>query len=168
MYHKDKKMADGCKSVDKSKERMDAARCPGGVLENRCGNDLSDFVNFQIHVIGGKNSRVPRKMGRQFCASGANLPDIASKPLRQRIHKLLVLRSCSRWWRRNYRNLFPRGLLGSDLVHLTVLRLLTPMIYVVRLPTQIGVCRIDVTAGNGTIDEIPEWSGSDRPDRAGA
>lgn len=40
MYHKAKKMADGCKSVDKSKERMDAARCAGGALGNRCGNDL--------------------------------------------------------------------------------------------------------------------------------
>ena len=46
MYHRDKKMADGCSSVDKSKERMDAARYAGGALGNRCGNDLSEPVNF--------------------------------------------------------------------------------------------------------------------------
>jgi hypothetical protein len=48
MYHKDKKMADGCRSVDKSKERMDAARYAGGALENRGGNDLSGPVKFGI------------------------------------------------------------------------------------------------------------------------
>lgn len=51
MYHRDKKMADGCNSVDKSKERMDAARYAGGALGNRCGNDLSDPVNLGIRVI---------------------------------------------------------------------------------------------------------------------
>ena len=43
MYHKDKKIADGCNSVDKSNERMDAARCADGALGNRCGNDLSNL-----------------------------------------------------------------------------------------------------------------------------
>jgi len=42
MYHKDKKMADGCNRVDKSRERMDAARYAGGALWNRCENDLND------------------------------------------------------------------------------------------------------------------------------
>jgi len=51
MYHRDKKMADGCNSVDKSKERMDAARYVGGALANRCENDLSSSVNLGIHVI---------------------------------------------------------------------------------------------------------------------
>lgn len=54
MYHRDKKMADGCSSVDKSKERIDAARYAGGALGNRCGNDLSDPVNFGRHVIRKK------------------------------------------------------------------------------------------------------------------
>jgi hypothetical protein len=54
MYHKDKKMADGCNSVDKSKERTDAARCAGGALENRCGNDLRGFVNFEMYLIQEK------------------------------------------------------------------------------------------------------------------
>ena len=51
MYHKDKKMADGCNNVDKSKERMDAARYAGGALGNRCGNDLDDPVNFGMYMI---------------------------------------------------------------------------------------------------------------------
>ena len=54
MYHNDKKMADGCSSVERSKERMDAARYAGGALGNRGGNDLSDPVNFGIHVIQKK------------------------------------------------------------------------------------------------------------------
>ena len=57
MYHKDKKMADGCRSVDKSKERMDAARYAGGALENRGGNDLSSPVNFGMNVIQKKLTR---------------------------------------------------------------------------------------------------------------
>ena len=57
MYHNDKKMADGCSSVERSKERMDAARYAGGALGNRGGNDLSDPVNFGIHVIQKKLTR---------------------------------------------------------------------------------------------------------------
>ena len=135
MYHKDKKIADGCNRVDKSKERMDVARCAGGALENRCGNDLSDRVSFGMHVIEKekKSLRVPDKMGGQYRASRANLPDVASKPFGERIHKLLVLGSRS-WWRRsNCGDLLPRGLLGNNLTHLTILRLIT-MISIIRLP----------------------------------
>ena len=60
-------MADGCSSVDKSKERMDAARYAGGALENRGGNDLSSPVNFGMNVIQKKkkkNLRGPDKMRR--------------------------------------------------------------------------------------------------------
>ena len=57
-------MADGCSSVDKSKERMDAARYAGGALGRHGGNDLSDPVNVGIHVISKKNLRGPDKMRR--------------------------------------------------------------------------------------------------------
>ena len=50
-------MADGCNSVDKSKERMDAARYAGGALGNRCGNDLSDPVNLGIREIADLKAR---------------------------------------------------------------------------------------------------------------
>jgi hypothetical protein len=69
-------------------------------------------------------------------------------------------------------DLLPRGLLGKNLVHLTVLRLLIAMICIIRLPTQIGVCRIDggldVIAGDGTIYEVSKGGGSNGPDGAGA
>jgi hypothetical protein len=111
-------------------------------------------------------------MGRQPCTSRANSPDIAGKPLGQRIHELLVLDSRSRRWRGNSRDLFPRRLLGNDLVRLAVLRLLIAMVCIIRLPTKIGVCRINsgfgVTAGDGTIDEVSKRGGGNGPDGAGA
>ena len=55
---------------------------------------------------------------------------------------------------------------------MAVLRLLIAMICIVRLSTQIGVCRIDggldVIAGDGTIYEVSKWGGSNGPDGAGA
>ena len=171
MYHKDKKIADGCNSVDNSKERMDAARYAGGALGNRCGNDLTNPVNFEIHVIP-KNLRGSDKMRRQSRTGGANSPDVTGKPLGQRIHKLLVLDSRSRWWRSDRRDLLPRRLLGNKLVRMTVLRLLIAMICIIRLPTQIGVCRIDgrlyVASGDGSIYKFSKRSGSNGPDGAGA
>lgn len=165
-------MADGCNSVDKSNERMDTARYAGGALGNRCGNDLSDPVNSEIHVTQKKNLRGSDKMRRQSRTSGANSPDIAGEPLGKRVHEFLVLRSRS--WRRgsDRGDLLPRGLFGDNLVHLTVLWLLIAMIYSIRLPTQIGVCRIDggldVIGGDSTIYEVSKRGGSDGSDRAGA
>ena len=110
-------------------------------------------------------------MGGQPRASGANSPDVASKPLGERIDKLLELSSRSRWRRSNYGNLLPWGLLGKNL-HLAILRLLIAMICIVGLPTQIGVCRIngglDVSAGDSAIDEVSKRCGSDGPKGAGA
>ena len=173
MYHKDKKMADGCNKVDKSKERMDVARYAGGVLGNRCGNDLSRSCQFSDARDSKKKSlRRSDKMGRQTRAGRTDSPDVARKPLGEGIHKLLVLNGRSRWRRSNRRDLLPRGLLGDDMVCLTVLRLLIVMICVVRLPTQIGVCRIDggfsVITGDGTIYEVCKWGGSNGSDGAGA
>ena len=55
---------------------------------------------------------------------------------------------------------------------MTILRLVIAMICIVRMPTQIGVCRIDggldVIAGDGTIYEVSKWGGSDGTDGAGA
>jgi hypothetical protein len=109
-------------------------------------------------------------MRRQSRTGGANSPDVTRKPLGERIHKLLVLGSRTRWRRSDRRGLLPRRLLDNKL--LTVLRLLIPVICTIRRPTQIGVCRIDggldVIVGNCSIYEFSKRSGSYRPDGAGA
>ena len=116
-----------------------------------------------------KNLRGSDEVGRQSRTGGTNPPYEAAQPLGERIHKLLVLSGRSRWWRSDNGNLLPRGLLGGSL---TVLRLLIAMICIVRMPTQIGVCRIDggldVIAGDGTIYEVSKWGGSNGSDGAGA
>ena len=123
-------------------------------------------------MIQKQNLRGSDKTGRQPRASGANSPDVAGKPLGERIHKLLVFDSHSRWRRSDRGDLLPRGLLGNNLVRLAILRLLTAMVCVVRLPSEIGVCRIDggfdVIAGDSSIYEVPERSRSNGPDGAGA
>ena len=119
-----------------------------------------------------KNLRGSDKRGRQTRAGGANPPNVAGEPLGERVHKFLVLSSRSRWWRSNCGDLLPGGLLEDNMAHLTILRLLIAMICTVSLPTQIWVRRIDgglhVIAGDGTIYEVSERSGSNGTDGAGA
>ena len=110
-------------------------------------------------------------MGRQSRTSAANSPNIASKPFRERIHELLVFSGRSRWWGSDRRDLLPRRLLVNELAHLVaILRLLIAVICTVRLPAQIGVCRIDggfdVIAGDGSIHEFSKRGGGNRPDGA--
>lgn len=123
-----------------------------------------------VHVIQKKkNLRGSDEVGRQSRTGGTNPPYEAAQPLRERIHKLLVLSGRSRWRRCDSGNLLPRGLLRGSL---TVLRLLIAMVCIVRMPTQIGVCRIDggldVITGDGTIYEVSKWGGSNGSDGAGA
>ena len=115
-----------------------------------------------------KNLRGSDEGGRQSGTGGTDSPNVAAQPLGERIHELLVLSGRSRRRRSDRGDMLPRGLLGGGLA---VLRLLIAMICVVRLPAQIGVCRIDggldVIAGDGTIYEVSKWGGSNGPDGAG-